>query len=81
MKHLPFAHACLLLIGFASLGHAADIQVTENDDLIKIETSQLEAAIKKRGYVTGVAAQSFLDKQTGFRDAGFGRTRDSPLKQ
>lgn len=59
--------ACLL-----SSGLAADVQITENDDAIKIETPQLEAAIRKRGYVTGVAAQSFVDKQTGFRDAGFG---------
>ena len=28
--------------------------------------------MRKKGYVTGVAAQSFLDKKTGFRDAGFG---------
>jgi len=32
----------------------------------------LEAAVRKKGYVSGVAAQSFLDKKTGFRDAGFG---------
>lgn len=51
---------------------AADVLVTENEESIKIETPQLEASIRKRGYVTGVAAQSFVDKQTGFRDAGFG---------
>ena len=33
---------------------------------------QLEAAVRKKGYVSGVAAGSFLDKKTGFRDAGFG---------
>jgi hypothetical protein len=46
--------------------------VTENDEQIKIETPQLEAVVRKKGYVTGIAAGSLLDKQTGFRDAGFG---------
>lgn len=52
--------------------HADEFRVTETDDEIKIETSKLEASIRKKGYVTGVKAQSFVDKQTGFRDAGFG---------
>ena len=51
---------------------AADYEVTETDAEIKIVTPQLEAAIRKQGYVSGVASQSFLDKKTGFRDAGFG---------
>lgn len=68
---------CLLIGGlawiFEPLSFAADeFRVTETDDEIKIETSKLEATIRKKGYVTGVKAQSFLDKQTGFRDAGFG---------
>ena len=32
----------------------------------------MEAAVRKKGYVSGVAAQSLLDKKTGLRDAGFG---------
>ena len=55
-----------------SLVSADEFRVTETDDEIKIETSKLEATIRKKGYVTGVKAQSFIDKQTGFRDAGFG---------
>lgn len=51
---------------------AADYQVTESDTEVRIVTPQLEAAIRKQGYVSGVAAQSLLDKQTGFRDIGFG---------
>ena len=51
---------------------AEEFRVTETDDEIKIETSKLEATIRKKGYVTGIKAQSFVDKQTGFRDAGFG---------
>jgi hypothetical protein len=44
----------------------------ENDERIQIDTPQLQASIRKKGYVTGIAAGSFFDKQTGFRDAGFG---------
>ena len=62
----------LSLVGGAGPAKAADYQVTESDAEIKIATPQLEAAIRKQGYVSGVCAQSFLDKQTGFRDAGFG---------
>ncbi len=47
-------------------------QVVETDEQIKIVTPQLEAAVRKKGYVSGVAAGSFLDKKTGFHDAGFG---------
>jgi hypothetical protein len=65
----------ILVAGLAlttSAAPAADYQVTESDAEVKIVTPQLEAAIRKQGYVSGVAAQSLLDKKTGFRDAGFG---------
>jgi hypothetical protein len=58
--------------GLTSLATAEEFRVTENDDEIQIETSKLSAAIRKKGYVSGVKAQSFVDKQTGFRDAGYG---------
>ena len=48
------------------------ISVQDTPDNITINTPQVSAAIAKHGYVTGVTAGSFLDKQTGFRDAGFG---------
>lgn len=51
---------------------AADYTVTETADEIQIVTPQLEAAIRKKGYVTGVKAQSLVDRQTGSRDLGFG---------
>ena len=66
------------LLWFAGFGlaafdaRAADYQLTESDAEIKIVTPELEAAIRKQGYVSGVASQSLLDKKTGFRDAGFG---------
>jgi hypothetical protein len=49
-----------------------EFTVTESDDQIKITTATLEAVVRKRGYVTGVAGGTFLDKKTGFRDAGYG---------
>src|SRR5206468_751362 len=53
---------------------AADdaIRVDENADSVRIETDALTATIQKKGYVSGVAAGSFLDKKTGARDLGFG---------
>ena len=51
---------------------AAEYEAADGEDRITLATPQLEAAIRKRGYVSGVAAGSFLDKKTGFRDAGFG---------
>ncbi len=50
----------------------AKIEVSEDRDRIVIRTDLLEAAIAKRGYVSGVAGGTFLDRKTGFRDAGFG---------
>ena len=60
-----------LLVGNAGLD-ADDYRVTDSDTGVKIETPQLEAVINKKGYVSGVCRQTFLDKKTGFRDPGFG---------
>src|SRR2546425_9047972 len=49
-----------------------EFSTTETEDQITIRTSALEAIVRKRGYVTGVFGGAFLDKMTGFRDAGFG---------
>ncbi len=65
----------LILLPMAILSHAAsagDLVTEEVEDEIRIETPHLKAAIRRKGYVTGVAAQSLLDKKSGFRDAGFG---------
>ncbi|REJ89669.1 MAG: hypothetical protein DWQ34_19305 [Planctomycetota bacterium] len=61
-------------VAFLTGSHAAaqDVTIQDTDEALRIETPELEAAISKSGYVTGVMRQSFLDKQTGFRDAGFG---------
>ena len=51
---------------------AGDFQVTQDDDQIHIVGPELEATIRKRGYVSGVAGGSLLDRKTGARDLGFG---------
>src|SRR5450631_2701415 len=58
---------------------AADTEVIEDDTSIKIVTPELEAVIRKKSSkglttyaVTGVAATSFLDRKSGFREQGFG---------
>src|SRR5437868_5242438 len=61
---------CALL--FALPAAAAEPVVREVKDGLEIETDQLVAKINAKGYVSGVAAGSFLDKKTGARDLGFG---------
>lgn len=48
------------------------IQVKQSDDAITIDTDALQAVVKKKGYVSGIAAGSFIDKKTTVRDLGFG---------
>lgn len=66
-------NAALLVIACLAFGQTdAPIKVQETDSHVVIETDALEAKINKKGYVSGIAAGSFLDKKTGARDAGFG---------
>jgi hypothetical protein len=62
----------LALAGLLSGDTANEFEVIESANRIKISSSTLEAVIRKKGYVSGVAGGSFLDKRTGFRDVGFG---------
>jgi hypothetical protein len=48
------------------------IRVQETDEFIQIDTDALQARVRKKGYVSGLAAGGFLDKKTGARDLGFG---------
>lgn len=63
---------CLLLLLATPLAAAEPLEVVESADEIKLTTPELEAVVRKKGYVTGIAAGTLLDKTTGFRDAGFG---------
>jgi hypothetical protein len=51
------------------------VRVTEDDRAITVDTDRLQAVIPKRDpkqWMTGIEKQSFLDKATGFREAGDG---------
>ena len=60
-----------LLIGTPAAA-AEPFAIEETDEEIRLSSATLEAAIRKKGYVTGVKANSLLDKATGARDLGFG---------
>ena len=48
------------------------VQVQQTDEYVQIDTDALHARINKKGYVSGIARGTFLDKKTGARDQGFG---------
>jgi hypothetical protein len=68
--------ALLAVAGAVAYGRAAEpakkIQVQETEDYVQITTDALQAQVRKRGYVSGIAQGSLLDKKTGARDIGFG---------
>jgi len=77
---LSFAVSLVAVAGAESVrteppGDESWARVTEDDRAIKIETDRLEAVIPKknpRHWMTGIEKGSFLDKATGFREAGDG---------
>ena len=60
------------LLALLPPGPLPDIAVTQTDDYVQIDTDALQARINKKGYVSGVARGTLLDKKTGAREAGFG---------
>jgi len=68
---LAIVTGCVLIGGVPGAA-SPEYRMAETDDEIRIDTPQLAAVVRKKGYVTGVAGGSFLDRKTGFRDAGFG---------
>ena len=75
MRCFPALLLPALLLFAASPARAADpanIQIKQTDDYIQIDTDALQARINKKGYVSGVARGTLLDKKTGARDTGFG---------
>jgi hypothetical protein len=77
LKQVFFLLALLPALSLAV--RAAGIEVIEDDNGIKIRTPEVEAVIRKKSSrglttyaVSGVAATSFLDRKTGFREQGFG---------
>jgi hypothetical protein len=81
MKPLMISFAALFFLAFARSAGArpADeppwARVAEDDRAITITTDRLEAVVPKRDpkrWMTGIEKGSFLDKATGFREAGDG---------
>jgi hypothetical protein len=66
------AAVLLLLLTMPALAAEPEITVAETDDSIRIDTDALQAVVRKKGYVSGIAAGTFLDRKTGARDLGHG---------
>jgi hypothetical protein len=71
-KHFLVAPLLTLVLVSSCRAQVQQVQVSENDEAITIVTPQLEAAVPKKGYVTGIRGGSFVDRRTGHRDQGFG---------
>ena len=67
-----FGLALCFLLARPVLADMGAVQVRDATDHIEIETDLLRASIAKTGYVSGIAAGSFVDKKTGAKDIGFG---------
>jgi hypothetical protein len=68
----PMKYLTLFILLTVPVLASAQITVEENDKTISISTPELSAGVKKKDYVTGIAAGTFVDKKTGFHDPGFG---------
>src|SRR5262245_46736252 len=66
------ASALLAALLLPALAPAEEVKVSQTDDHVQIDTDALQARVRKKGYVSGIAAGSFLDRKTGARDVGFG---------
>ena len=64
--------ALLAVLTALPLQSESPIKVEQTDAYVQIDTDALQARINKKGYVSGIAAGSLLDKKTGARDIGFG---------
>jgi hypothetical protein len=75
MKHSMNATSTaivFLLAGSLSAAEPKGIVVRQAPDFVEIETDALKAQVRKQGYVSGIAKETFVDKKTGAKDLGFG---------
>jgi hypothetical protein len=73
MRTIPAALLLALLLVPAPAAEPKDaIKVEETDDFVQIDTDALQARVRKKNYVSGVAGGSLLDKKSGARDLGHG---------
>ena len=61
-----------LILACARGEDAAGFHIVENAGAIEVRGEALDFTVRKKGYVTGIAEGSFLDKKSGFHDPGFG---------
>jgi hypothetical protein len=61
-----------LLLALLPAADPEPIRVEETPEYVQIDTDVLQARIRKKRYVSGIAAGSMLDKKTGAREVGFG---------
>jgi hypothetical protein len=62
----------LWLIAATASAQDKSIVVKQTDEYVQIDTDVLQAKVRTKGYVSGIAAGSLLDRKTGARDLGFG---------
>lgn len=67
-ESLPWQHVII----FEKKADPKTIQIEDADAYIQIDTDALGARIRKKGYVSGVERETFVDKKTGAHDLGFG---------
>src|SRR5882762_1569120 len=72
LRLIAYLFVAVSIIHSTRSNGANEFQVSEDDERIVISSPTLDAVVRKKGYVTGVAAGGFLDKKSGFRDAGYG---------
>jgi hypothetical protein len=61
-----------LCLALAASAQEAAVKLQEADDHLQIDTDVLQAKVRKKGYVSGIAQGSLLDRKTGAHDLGFG---------
>ena len=64
--------SAVLLASTAGPAAGQEFSVEEDADRLTINSGVLRAAVKKKGYVTGVEGGSLVDAKTGAHDLGFG---------
>src|SRR5882762_9421316 len=72
LRLIAYLFVAVSIIHSTRSNGANEFQVSEDDERIVISSPTLDAVVRKKGYVTGVAAGSFSDRKSGFRDAGYG---------
>jgi hypothetical protein len=72
MKRCAGFVIALCVMAHARAADKSPLKAEQTDDFVQIDTDTLEAKIKKKEYVSGVAKGTFLDRKTGARDLGFG---------